>query len=353
MFGPETVFLVAMAEVERAAVIERTLKSEGYLNVVRVDNGRDALRVIKYNPGCFLLAAWDLLDLSGADLVNEVRHNRACKEMPVILIGSPPNPKTMLNARKAGVDAFVFGVGFTGEALMEKVQRVMAPGRDEVLWPKALVDQAEELLKEGLVDQALAAFEETIVQARKRSAALNAEIGLLLMEKGEMGEAVTALEQAVEDDPDLPRAQAALGAAYLRTGRPVEAARVLEQAWRLDPRNQETQARLGESLLESENYGKAEEVFQVLLESDPGNMFYLNRLAIALRKQGKYTLAVNLYRQALEVNDRDENLHFNLGRCCFEARWMDLAVASLVRALEINPDFESARLLLDKIRGGD
>ena len=350
MFGPEMNFLVAIPDPAKTETIARALSDEGYFNLTRVDDGLVAAELIRRNPDFFLIAAWDLPGVGGLELANEVRHSRSARHMPIILVGSPPTPQAMVQARELKVNGFCFGAGLSPDSLMEKVRKIMVTGGEEASRPESMEAEADELMKLGRVEEAVAMYRRIADETAKRTAALHGEIGILLLQKGETEAAVAELEQSVRDNPLMPRAQAALGQAYLDTGRPEDAAPVLEAAHRLDPQNEQVQAHLGESLLQAERFEKAEEVFQNLLDRNPHSMFYLNRLAIALRKQTKYTQALNLYLKALTIGREDENLHFNLGRCYFEAKRPDQAVPHLKKALEINPGFDEARLFLERIR---
>ena len=71
-----------------------------------------------------------------------------------------------------------------------------------------------------------------------------------------------------------------------------------------------------------------------------------NRLGIALRKQGKFREAVAHYNHAIQINDQDENLYFNLGRCHLELGQNEEAIIALNHALNLNPGLEEARQLL-------
>jgi uncharacterized protein HemY len=50
----------------------------------------------------------------------------------------------------------------------------------------------------------------------------------------------------------------------------------------------------------------------------------------------------------MRVSPEDENIFFNLGRACFETGLMKRAKLYLQRAVEICPDFEHAKDMLER-----
>ena len=78
-------------------------------------------------------------------------------------------------------------------------------------------------------------------------------------------------------------------------------------------------------------------------------MYVFNRLGIAFRKQKKYKQAVANYIKAIKINNQDENLYFNLGRCFLEMGEIEKAKKSMSQAVSINSGFTEARDLLSKM----
>ena len=68
-----------------------------------------------------------------------------------------------------------------------------------------------------------------------------------------------------------------------------------------------------------------------------------NEFGIDLRKQSRYDDSIRYYTKALEVNEDDENLHFNIARAYHGKGRFDECRAHLGRALTINPEMEEAK----------
>jgi tetratricopeptide (TPR) repeat protein len=71
-----------------------------------------------------------------------------------------------------------------------------------------------------------------------------------------------------------------------------------------------------------------------------------NEFGMNLRKQGRYDDAIRFYHKALEVNEGDENLHFNMARALHGRGRCEECRKHLDRALVLNPDMDEARCFL-------
>jgi tetratricopeptide (TPR) repeat protein len=69
----------------------------------------------------------------------------------------------------------------------------------------------------------------------------------------------------------------------------------------------------------------------------------INSQGISLRKQGSHDAALQYYAKALELNPHDDHLHFNMARIHHEKGDREQAMASLDRALALNPGLEAAK----------
>jgi tetratricopeptide (TPR) repeat protein len=74
-----------------------------------------------------------------------------------------------------------------------------------------------------------------------------------------------------------------------------------------------------------------------------------NEFGICLRKQKRFAEAISFYRKAVERNDADEHLHFNIARALVEAGDLDEAREHLDRAIALRDNFPEAKRFLDYI----
>ncbi|MBU1611435.1 MAG: hypothetical protein KKC99_06280 [Proteobacteria bacterium] len=110
---------------------------------------------------------------------------------------------------------------------------------------------------------------------------------------------------------------------------------------------------LGEVYAEQQQYGKLREVMDRLMANDDlfkeEQRHQFNTFGISLRKQGLLDDAVRFYRKALEVNDLDEHLHFNIARAYYEKKERELCAEHLFESIRINPNFLEAAQFLDMV----
>jgi tetratricopeptide (TPR) repeat protein len=68
-----------------------------------------------------------------------------------------------------------------------------------------------------------------------------------------------------------------------------------------------------------------------------------NSLGISLRKNGMTKDAILYYERALEINQDDDHLHFNLARTYFELDDTAKCREHLIKCLAINPELDAAK----------
>lgn len=97
------------------------------------------------------------------------------------------------------------------------------------------------------------------------------------------------------------------------------------------------------------NAGRYQEAFHMLddaLQDDPNAIHLYNRIGMVLRKMKDYDTAEKYYLKALSLTNKDEYLHYNLGRLYFDWRKWKKMAESAKNAVEINPKFVEAVKML-------
>ena len=184
--------------------------------------------------------------------------------------------------------------------------------------PVALHNVAEALRAQGRYAEAIASYRAAL-QAKVDFAPAYAGLGIALFQSERFEEAIAALQQALTLQPDLPISGSSLhvilGRAAQRLGR-ADATEHFEQAVRNDPRDREA----------------------------------LDRLAMARFGQERYEEALALYRTMAELEPDNALTHSNLGATLYHLGRMDEALASMERALALDPDLEAARFGREHLR---
>jgi tetratricopeptide (TPR) repeat protein len=87
---------------------------------------------------------------------------------------------------------------------------------------------------------------------------------------------------------------------------------------------------------------------EALFEDENKHVF--NEVGIDLRRMKMFDQALDSYRKALEINDKDPILNFNMARALIDKKQWEPALASLDRALELKEDFPEALKLAQLLR---
>jgi tetratricopeptide (TPR) repeat protein len=107
---------------------------------------------------------------------------------------------------------------------------------------------------------------------------------------------------------------------------------------------------LSEVYAEQQEFTKLRTVLDTLLNIDEvfreEQRHRFNEFGMNLRKQGCFDDAIRFYSKALEVNEADENLHFNIARAFHGRGHRDQCRVHLDRALALNPAMEEAKSFL-------
>ena len=122
-------------------------------------------------------------------------------------------------------------------------------------------------------------------------------------------------------------------------------------ALKVDVENVRANFGLGLTYLERGAGDKAEDIFQRLVKLDAAfeqeHKHLFNEFGINLRKNKMIDQAVTYYNRALELEQRDENIHLNLARALVEKKNYPEAARNVLEALTINPSNETGRTFLE------
>jgi tetratricopeptide (TPR) repeat protein len=167
-------------------------------------------------------------------------------------------------------------------------------------------------------------------------------LGVALVDRGRIEEAVDQFSKALEFMPNHAEAHNNLGAALADLGRTREAIKHYSQALKVKPDYADARNNIGVALA---NIGKVKEAadhFSELLRMSPddGDVHY--NLANALASQGKVGEAIKHYNVALRIRPQDQEIHFNLGRALTRQKKYDEAIKHYTEAIRIAPDYARA-----------
>lgn len=116
-------FLVVEDSGTMRRVVENSLNKIGYDDVVTAEDGRDGLS--KFDASIdFVITDWNMPDVSGLDLVQELRSSSEGESVPILMVTTRSVREDIVTAAKAGVDNYIVKP-FNPQVLREKIDDVL------------------------------------------------------------------------------------------------------------------------------------------------------------------------------------------------------------------------------------
>lgn len=110
-----------MATMRR--IIRSLLNQLGYSNVDEAENGKEGLYKLKQNKYDLVLLDWNMPEMDGLTLLQEIRKDPTLKNTPVIMVTAEAKKENVLLAIQNGANNYIVKP-FTAETLKEKMDKV-------------------------------------------------------------------------------------------------------------------------------------------------------------------------------------------------------------------------------------
>ena len=104
-------------------IVRNLLKELGFSNVHEAEDGVDALKKLRAESFDFVVSDWNMPNMTGIDLLREIRKDDALKHLPVLMVTAEAEKDKVVTAIKAGVNNYVVKP-FTAEILKEKMDKI-------------------------------------------------------------------------------------------------------------------------------------------------------------------------------------------------------------------------------------
>ncbi len=112
-----------MATMRR--IIKGLLNQLGYKNIEEAEDGKVALQKLKSEKFDFVITDWNMPNMTGLELVQEIRKDPELKHLPVLMVTAEAKKENVLMAIKAGVNNYIVKP-FTAEVLKEKMEKIFS-----------------------------------------------------------------------------------------------------------------------------------------------------------------------------------------------------------------------------------
>jgi two-component system chemotaxis response regulator CheY len=105
-------------------IIENLLKQLGFKNIQQAADGSAALKLMRENSFGLVISDWNMVPMTGLQLLKEVRADDKLKATPFIMITAESKTENVVAAKEAGVNNYIVKP-FNAETLKQKITAVL------------------------------------------------------------------------------------------------------------------------------------------------------------------------------------------------------------------------------------
>ncbi len=121
---PKDIRILVVDDMSTMRRIIRTILNQlGYENIEEAENGKQALAKLRSEKFDFVVTDWNMPEMDGLTLVQEIRKDENLKSLPVLMVTAEAKKENVLMALKAGVNNYIVKP-FTPEVLKEKIEKI-------------------------------------------------------------------------------------------------------------------------------------------------------------------------------------------------------------------------------------
>jgi len=106
-------------------IIRNILKQLEFVNVEEAEDGCVAFEKLKEADYDFVITDWNMPNMTGLDLLKEIRANEKLKDLKILLVTAEAEKENIIQAAQAGVNDYVVKP-FTADILEQKINKIFA-----------------------------------------------------------------------------------------------------------------------------------------------------------------------------------------------------------------------------------
>ncbi|GLT23604.1 MAG: chemotaxis response regulator CheY [Proteobacteria bacterium] len=123
MSDPKMKFLVVDDFSTMRRIVRNLLKELGFTNVDEAEDGQIALQKLNSLPFDFVVTDWNMPNMDGLTLLQNIRATPALKHLPVLMITAEAKKENIIAAAQAGASGYIVKP-FTAATLSEKLEKI-------------------------------------------------------------------------------------------------------------------------------------------------------------------------------------------------------------------------------------
>jgi len=105
-------------------IISNLLKQLGFKNIIEASDGSEALTKLREGHFGLVISDWNMVPMTGLQLLKEVRADAKLKALPFIMITAESKTENVVEAKTAGVSNYIVKP-FNAETLKQKIASVL------------------------------------------------------------------------------------------------------------------------------------------------------------------------------------------------------------------------------------
>ena len=104
-------------------IVRNILKQLGYTNIEEAEDGNIALTKMKLDSYGLVISDWNMPNMTGIELLQNIRSDSALKGVPVLMVTAEAKQENVIAAIQSGVNNYIVKP-FTAETLKEKIDKI-------------------------------------------------------------------------------------------------------------------------------------------------------------------------------------------------------------------------------------
>ncbi len=105
-------------------IIRNLLKELGFNNVEEAEDGAMALKKLRDGGFDFIVSDWNMPNMDGLTMLQNVRADDALKDIPVLMVTAEAKKENIIAAAQAGASGYIVKP-FTAATLDEKLNKIL------------------------------------------------------------------------------------------------------------------------------------------------------------------------------------------------------------------------------------
>ena len=105
-------------------IVRNLLRQINFYNVEEASDGGEALEKLRSNDFGLVISDWNMVPMTGLELLHEMRADTQLRATPFIMITAESKTDNVITARQAGVSSYIVKP-FNAETLRAKIEKVL------------------------------------------------------------------------------------------------------------------------------------------------------------------------------------------------------------------------------------